>query len=1161
MTGYLLVPIHVEALFLPEDKQASSLLPSSNSKPNTGQDNSNLPEGIISQPVQNQEPYQKPGVHLHWFLPTALTRGTESEDKKKINFLSVPNRWLITRQDQSGVKKQWVVESDYIYPQGQGGDSVVYPLPTDDPSAPYRRLGRNMSLDEWLKNEYLHVQGGLKGEYLGSELTAVGYGVPSFATFYPQCHSVFGFYDGEFKSSFPDGLKYSVIGWYGNPKDDFLKEYRSFCYGMVSKPIQEYISETKKIAIGSNGIEALSAYLATELAGGQNHHKALIEEQLDYLAVQPKLTGNKLDLDPKLLEDQHERGFNAVYGGSQWIIQLDTPPNNTAGLPQEKAKVNIPTEFAAQLDELNRLQKEYDRADHEIADMLQQISTNWSISMLQKQSLEAARQLIETQDLPLLNIKKADNEKLFQEKLEPVRFAIDQAITQHNQQEGVDHYTLRQTAAARYWQPKEPVVLIVGEGEPAFVKKMGEPLNCTLVQGIGDEQTITKPILDKILQEADQLPALGEQQPWSIFLEWEAEFNPIRTGGPPKIAMAAQISPQGPTQGLVLASVAIEGKESGELYPADFITGNFVLAENAVELKRQNYPGGNMAGLQNQAGPGSRALAPGFIGSHQEPQHIYRGSAILTPHAGTNLKQSIVDYLQTLVDASKKEEPGSKGLAASGVTWFSRLLLPAQEAAGWGGVQEWLNKNIDNISRDYEAGLISKREAFSPPGSIDPILTFLKAYQTLQSVEFLSQAMSGFNDLLVHRQAPQLSSADPLNLVAQNTVRPTNEFSPIRAGMMKILQIRLVDTFGRKKELPFNDVIASEHMRSPSDEQNQIMLPPRLVQPARLNFRWLAAGSSLQAQGEMNTHPATNPICGWLLPSFLDNSLMVYDQAGIALGSLAAVPDAQWRPAPGSNTTKVEDITDPTLKRVILHLSNPQNPEGFFNGFIRSMAEALENIAPDHPDEPVGMALLIGDPIAVVRASLQLEVFGRPAVRQDWSLSHPTVGAAAQDKHVFRGVNFPVRLGEAKQLNDSLIGYWLEAETGEFIGSFCPPLTNIHLTVDNTLKTLTMLLDPHGKVHATSGILPVKAIDIPADQYTDLLEYLAVTFLAAPILTDQNLIKTPFPAEPGYSWNWFESREGIWKEISPVTPQEAFTAPQEIREVWLKLTQVKNYPL
>ena len=34
----------------------------------------------------------------------------------------------------------------------------------------------------------------------------------------------------------------------------------------------------------------------------------------------------------------------------------------------------------------------------------------------------------------------------------------------------------------------------------------------------------------------------------------------------------------------------------------------------------------------------------------------------------------------------------------------------------------------------------------------------------------------------------------------------------------------------------------------------------------------------------MNAHPAATPICGWLLPNNLDNSLMVYANTGQALG-------------------------------------------------------------------------------------------------------------------------------------------------------------------------------------------------------------------------------------------------------------------------------------
>jgi len=1013
-----------------------------------------------------------------------------------------------------------------------------------------------MSLDDWLTNESLKSQGTVKDEYLVDPLTAIGFGVPSFATFYPQCHSVFGFYDGDIKNSFPDNLRYSVIGWYSDPNDDFLKKHldqvknppqaelqRTFCYGVVTRSIQEYASETKKIAIGNTGVEALSAYLATELAGGQNPQKALIEEQLDFLSVQPRLVGNILDLDAKLLEGLHESEFNAVYGGSQWIIQKDLPQNNTSRLPQEKAKVKLPPELAGKLGELNRLQREYDRTAQEITDIQQQISSNWSTYILHPQSPETARQFSETGDIQLLNEKIADSKRLL-DNLEPKRKALENDISQHNQQEGAEHYILKQTAAARYWQPKEPVVLIVGEGEPAFVKMMEEPLECKTVQGNVDEQTVTKQTLDNILQEVDRLPALAEPQPWSIFLEWEVEFLPLSAGSSQE-------------RGLASLAPGAANKESGQLYPRDFITRNFALTKKAVELHPKRKPVQRAVEAPGRGRPIDKPEKPEPGEKPVESNQIYFGSSILTPHAGIQLKQSIAGYLQTLIDAPKKEAPVSRGLLAGSATWHDRLSRFKPEAADRERFQEWLSEKIDDISRDYEAGLKPARGISAPQRSPDPISTFLNAFKTLQNQDFLSQALSGFNDLLIHRQTPQLSSADPLSLSEPGASRPANEFNPIRAGTMRLLHLRLVDTFGRRKELPCDEVIASEHLRGPADGQNRVTLPPRLVQPARLNFRWLAAGSGIQAQDEMNAHPATNPVYGWLLPNFLDNSLMVYDQAGVALGSLAAVPDVQWKPAPGSSTARVEEIANSTLKKVIQHLSNPVNPKGFLEGFIHTMDDALENITPDHPDEPVGLALLMGHPIAVVRAALWLEVFGRPAIRQDWSATRPPLNPAARDRHSFGGVSFPVRLGEAKQLNDGLIGYWLDNELGELKDSFCAPLT---LAVDNPPKTLIMLLDPHGKVHATCGILPVKAIDIPADQYSDLLEHLAVTFLAGPILTDRSVIKLPMPAEPGYSWTWLDRREGTWKEVSHPTPQEAFAAPQEIREVLLKLTPGEELP-
>ncbi|MGV2388233.1 MAG UNVERIFIED_CONTAM: hypothetical protein LVR29_07585 [Microcystis novacekii LVE1205-3] len=48
-------------------------------------------------------------------------------------------------------------------------------------------------------------------EYLPS-LTAVGYGEPTFAAFYPNCHSVFGFYDDYSADKYLMGYSMMLIG-------------------------------------------------------------------------------------------------------------------------------------------------------------------------------------------------------------------------------------------------------------------------------------------------------------------------------------------------------------------------------------------------------------------------------------------------------------------------------------------------------------------------------------------------------------------------------------------------------------------------------------------------------------------------------------------------------------------------------------------------------------------------------------------------------------------------------------------------------------------------------------------------------------------------------------------------------------------------------------
>lgn len=476
----------------------------------------------------------------------------------------------------------------------------------------------------------------------------------------------------------------------------------------------------------------------------------------------------------------------------------------------------------------------------------------------------------------------------------------------------------------------------------------------------------------------------------------------------------------------------------------------------------------------------------------------------------------------------------------------------------------------------------------------------------LKNTNVLAQSLGGFNQaLLMHKQTLQLPVTDPLGFedyrkftedvriaVGNNNrsaPQPLNNFNPIRAGHLKILRLRLIDTFGQVREIDCSHMITADTM--PRND-HRITLYPRLSQPARLNFRWLAADITHTSsdEAEMNDHPATSPICGWILPNNLDGSLMIYEPKGRALGSLDQ--NAMWHPAPGRSTISIWDIPNTHLRKLINYISKQE--ENFIKDFLGIIENALEKIDPENFAQHEALALLMGRPIAVVRASLNLELRGRAAINQDWNIFRQDMQGTTTEKdwqgidHLvrttdgFTGVTFPIRIGEYNQLNDGLVGYWLEDEDGYSNDMFYAPQTSnggegidhpkirihrdkdpamVYQSIDDPPHKLTMLLDPRGVVHATCGILPTKSIHIPSDQFAGALRAIEVTFFSAPILTDVGKINLPLPEEAGYEWSWLEKENGVWadeSQIGPVTSQATFAAKQVIREGWLKLRRKPN---
>lgn len=1181
----LLVPIHLDALSLKTDqpvldaKADFTRLPYTDGTRDINGDVAYISEEIVSEPFQDQGLYLKAGIHLHWALPDALTKGVQTSTGT--NFPDVPNRWLVIRKGQDSSKKQWVIESDYLYPNGEGENSgsISFPvMPPPSSGCPFRFLGRNVSLETWKPND-------AQAEYLNS-LTAVGYGEPTFAAFYPNCFSVFGFHDADYTSIVPDKLQYDVIGWYSDKNKDCLKKILSspinkaksrdelveliekeFKWTLSINDAQEFPSQTlyyarlifnpnansarntsvnissPDITVANTGTEALSAYLANVLADDarQNNDdksvlKSRIEDQLEALSFSARLSNRQLDVGPKFQEARHEKGFSTVSGGTIWSI---TPRSKNAA-PADSSQANLqqqitlPNDMAHRLNNVNSLQQDYDRALEEIESRRRQLFSDWYKYLLCAYPLDDAgdsypnidevMDFIELEGLaPLKKKSDATGELKLQTdadgnivgatstsssslalQLTDALNKLFDAVSEFNNKESTKKaniaYYLKQVSGPRYYQPNDPVVLLTGDavmpplrhGQDGRLRDDGL-LECQLLSIANNQNLIPENIaaitarIDEIKNQSDENIAFGvwTEQPWNPFLmEWEAEVFPVESGS------------------------NLES-ETGNYQP-DFINRNFTLKEDDVDFS-----------VRERRGTATKAA------------NVYTGSSILTPYAGIQLTTQIEAYLkeQLLQDyyTAKRISQDERG-----DDYFSKNA---------GAILDWYK--TDNCKA----------------GDNSALCNIIRAYEKLTEADFhtLSQSLGGFNEaLLMHKQTMQLDIADPLafddylpfadavkSAVEESVIsapQPLNDFNPIRSGALKLLRLRLVDTFGQVLDINCeNDVITTEQLKVDGSPY-EMTLPTRLTQPARIDFSWLSAvGDDV----EMNDHPATSPICGWLLPNNLDRSLMVYDSAGDALGSIDQM--VKWEASPGSDSPiDADKIANPHLKKVVKYLL--AEGKDFLQDFISALGNALENIEPENFAQHQDIALLMGSPIAVVRASVNLELRGLPAIHQGWNVFRQDLKRDKRETDDFDKVVFPIRIGEYKQFNDGVVGYWKESD-GDYEGSiFYAPqsneITNPHIkthhddamtiyqTVVGPTQFLTMLVDPRGSVHVTSGILPVKAINIPPDQYTDALKAIEITFLSTPILTEVNRLRLPLPDEPGFRWSWLQKDKYNWTEIT-----------------------------
>ncbi|MEM6268494.1 MAG: hypothetical protein AAF998_03610 [Bacteroidota bacterium] len=722
---------------------------------------------------------------------------------------------------------------------------------------------------------------------------------------------------------------------------------------------------------------------------------------------------------------------------------------------------------------------------------------------------------------------------------------------------GQSNFELKRVAGLKFWQPTEPVLLIEGEVVEPTVRH-GADGRLTADKSLDcDGTTVTEfPLeaddLDGVLtaiaagasSSEEQIGYRSQaQQPWNPFLlEWEAEIHPMSESG----------------------NLNIADKSFG----SDFLTTNFSLDENSPELTVQN---------------GKSVISAAAT---------YTGRAILTPYAKTQLLSTIVGQLNGLLEANCYQVIGD--ISDNDATHYATDL--SDWFANKPTLEEWFADDAayDTQMTTFEEWYLGKPVYSAAPLTLRTVFTdsttntfdetaarlsdfnyaLIKAYQQARSSHFISQALSGFNNaLLMHQQVMQLPVEDPLGFedyqtftnqvaeyVADNNnlaALPLNDFLPIRSGAMRLTKLTLIDSFGQSKELDISNLIKAGPMETPTTPvanlgEDDVWLAPRFVQPARLNFRWLSANSGTQ---ELNSHPDSTPICGWLLANNLDNSLDVYDADGFPIGVIDQ--EARWRAVPGTDVVvNPKNIANETLRKIVERLALVYNEtdtnnekRDFLQAFISTTDAALADIDPETYVHHNQMSLLMGRPLAIVRANLGLELKGDPAIHHGWVEFLQDLGRTSRDTNAFDAVAVPVRIGERGQLNDGTVGYWQEDTAGELgsvfhttaetssvssgaIHTYEADALDITLNLGGDTTALTLLVDPRGDFHATTGLLPVQSLYVPQSLYADALQRINITFLTAPILTGAEQIALPLPNELGYEWSWLAKDRFNWTEVA-----------------------------
>jgi len=1183
-------------------------------------------EHALAQPFDGATTVPDPGVHLHWAMPDALTRGTRplGPDGNAVpgsapQFPALPDRWLVTRvalvNGTPGHVRSWVVDSRFVAPGVSaatcniGSNAVPWQDPNDTTgtSQPYRYLGRTVPLEAWASAS--HDPAACVGT-----LDVTSFAMVELAAYYPNVVNVFGLHDplDDLGGVEQAELCYAVIGWHTRSSDDPLAgksaaDTARALAGMKWKgdapgPFDATTYGGSVLAvtwrkdlvapgpgpltatIGNNTTEALSALI---VHAGSSASPAPASDPIEF-QLNTLLTGQLSLLSdpagPRLVTRQlHQQRFSPVPLGSVWFVRRNSDGTDISNL--------LAAADGARLDALNGLQLQSDRLRAVVNDKQWQLYADWYKYLVlaypprNPDPSQAAMDYLQTMRLPdLQNMIGA-----YDAKLGDTSAAATALLVSLNAGPLAGTCELVTKPGQVYYRPADPTILLSGPDVTPALRYGGDHLasadgllacrgSTALVSGIVAPAGAVPGSAATTLAAADlaMIPAVGGIQIDSSVAALAQAFT----------------------------------REATLLWP-----------DGAAALLAARA-GGALAAWQGWASEQAQA----FLTDAAATSAVYQGTA--PSPVGIKLWTAnpwlpIVMHWQVNYWPNQHIPATDSSQAFAADLILSRL-ASENDSLDDAGVDLVLTGAAGSDSADYQ-GI-----TFITPHAGSAVLRQLTDYAranpqsplaplagTVTSMPLLSQALAGFHDrFLLRRRTLQIEVRDPfaqgddeLALIGNirtalaavggraSTMAPMAEdaFCPVRGGMLGVTLLRLVDAFGQYREYTLgadaNPVVPTSSLAPARMFVGQptapAFLPPRLSQPAALDFRWLAADDS----GPIGTRITTTPICGWVVPNYLDESVMIYDADGTALGAVTRDAANPWRGSPSNpeafaqSAAAVFASRNPHLRGFVLALMG--RGADYLVAFLDAVNGASTTIQPLGHAQSAQLPILLGQPLALVRAQLSLEIAGAVAINNTWDaftrdMADPT---GARTTNGVDKVAFPVLLGSVDDPDDGLIGFYLDKSdpfgtfhaVGPGGGAAVPArkIDTVSVSIAEGPVAVTMLLDPRCHLHATTGYLPTQSMVIRTAMFRDAFARMAVTFLTAPVLvarqapgaTDDSIaLPLPFSGLQQGDWTWVgvgadktgKQTPNTASVVALDTGQVLANASYALRDGWLSLQDFED---